>query len=125
MREDRTRKKQSVEIPYLRIEASGNQLTVSSNKASATFTCTIYEEGVLFLKTTFFRRLLPTFKGQKFLAFQVTQEGLHFGNVLLPFEGSDMVLFHNPSDAPYSWPPPPPKAEQIPKRKPPTLFDMD
>jgi len=125
VREDRTRKRQGRGAPFLRIEAAENKLTISGGKVTATFPATVYEEGVLFLKTTAFRRLIRTFKGEKFLAFQVTEGGLRFGNVLMPFKDSGMVLFPNLAEAPKSWPPPPPKAEQIPDKKTPTLFDID
>lgn len=125
VREDRSRR-EDAEIPFLRLKAENTELTVSGGGCvTAAFPATVYEPGVLFLRTTLFRRLVRTFRGEKFLAFQVTDEGLRFGNVLMPFEGSDMVLYPNPDTAPESWPPPPPEAEQIPERKEPTLFDMD
>ena len=80
---------------------------------------------MLFIKTTYFRKLVRSLRGEKFLTFQVSDDGLHFGDVLMPFEGADRVLYPNPADAPESWPPPPPEDEQIPERKEPTLFDMD
>ena len=124
VREDRTPGKQSESAPFLRLKATENELTVSSDTASATFPATVYEQGTLFLRMTLFRRLVRSFKGEKFLAFQVTKEGLRFGNVSMPFEGSDMVLYPKPDTAPTSWPPPPPEAEQVPEKKQPTLFDQ-
>ena len=58
VREDRTPKIQAGDIPYLRIEAFNEKLTVSSKEASATFPCTVHEPGVVFIKTTNFRRVL-------------------------------------------------------------------
>ena len=124
VREDRTRKEQGVNAPFLRIKAVGDELTVESETGAATFPATVYEPGVLFIRTTHFRRLLGTFKGEKFLSFQVTEKGLSFGNVLMPFEGSDMVLYLNPEEAPPSWPPEVPEAEQIREARQPTLFDL-
>jgi hypothetical protein len=124
VREDRTKSRQRVNSPFLRLKATENELTISGGKISATFPATVYEKGVLFLRTTPFRRLIWTFRDEKFLTFQVTKEGLRFGNVLMPFEGSDMVLYPNPDTAPESWPPPPPEAEQITPKKQPTLFDF-
>jgi hypothetical protein len=125
VREDRSRAKNS-EIPYLRFKAENAELTISGGGCvTATFPATVYQPGVLFVRTTKFRRLVRSLKNEKFLTFQVAEDGLHFGDVLMPFEGSDMVLYHNPADAPESWPPPPPEAEQIPERKEPMLFDMD
>lgn len=125
VRADRTPSKQGDNAPFLRLKASENELTVSGDRVSATFPATVYEPGVLFLRTTLFRRLVQTCRGEEFLSFQVTGEGLRFGNVLMPFKGSDMVLYPNPDTAPESWPPPPPNAEQIPETKQPTLFDID
>jgi hypothetical protein len=125
VREDRSRSK-DVEIPFLRLKAENTELTVSGGGCvTATFPATVYEPGVLFLRTTIFRRLVRSFRGEKFLAFQVTEEGLRFGNVLMPFEGSDMVLYPVANAAPENWPPPPPVAEQIPEKQEPTLFDFD
>lgn len=124
-REDRTPRKQGHNATFLRLKATENELTVSGDRVSATFPATVYEQGVLFIRPTLFRRLVRTFKGEKFLTFQVTEDGLRFGDVLMPFEGSDMVLYPNPDTAPQSWPPPPPETEQIPEKKQPTLFDTD
>jgi len=127
VREDKSRKQRTEDIPFLRIEAVENQLAVSGDKVSATFPATVYEPGVLFLRTTCFRRMVRTFKGEKFLAFQVTKEGLLVGNVLMPFEGSDMVYYPNPADAPQNWPTKVevPEAEQTPEKKETTLFDFE
>jgi len=124
VREDKSRKDQGKNSPFLRIKACGNELSLSSEAVTAMFPATVYEPGVLFLRTTVFRRLIGTFKGEKFLSFQVTEKGLNFGNVVMPFEGSDMVLYLNPDEAPPSWPPEVPEAEQIPEVKEPTLFDL-
>ncbi len=110
--------------PLVRIAAKDDTVTVSGERASATFPATVYECGVLFLRPTLFRRLVRTFAGEKFFTFQVTQEGLLFGDVRMPFEKSDMVYYPNPDDAPDQWPPPPPAAESIPERIEPTLFPV-
>ena len=125
VREDRKPSKHGCNAAFLRLKATENELTISGDKVSATFPATVYEQGVLFIRPTIFRRLVRTFRGEKFLAFQVTEEGLRFGDVLMPFDGSDMVLYPNPDTAPERWPPTPPEAEQIPERKQPTLFDID
>ena len=116
------------DTPFLRIAAIGNEITVSSDMASATFPATVYEEGVLFIRTTKFRRVLRMTKiKEKFLAFQVTTEGLRFCDVLFRFNGEDLVLFLKPSEAPQTWPPPTPIIEkpQEKKKKEPTLFPTD
>ena len=125
VRDDKRASEQGENAPFLRLKAVGDELTISGRTVSGTFPTTVYEQGVLFLRTTVFRRLVRSVRGEKFLAFQVTQEGLRFGDVLMPFEGSDMVLYPDADTAPESWPPPPPEAEQIPEKKEPTLFDLD
>jgi hypothetical protein len=93
-------------VPFLRIAAVGDSVTISGKEMSASFPVTIYEEGVLFIRTTYFRQLLRETKiDEDFITFQVTYEGLHFAHVKLPFNGSDLVLFPNPADAPQFWPP--------------------
>jgi hypothetical protein len=71
VREDKTRKQQTEDIPFLRIEAVENQLAVSGDKVSATFTATVYEPGVLFLRTTYFRRLYAHSRAKYFLLFRL------------------------------------------------------
>ena len=116
VREDRTPDIQAGDIPYLRIEAFNDKLTVSSKEASATFPCTVYEPGVLFIKTTNFRRVLKATKIEgDFLSFQVTENELIFADVRYPFEGLNIVLYPDPDTAPEHWPPPPPETEQLPK----------
>ena len=126
VREDN--KRQKGETPFLRIAAIGNELTVSSRTGSATFPATVYEEGVLFIRTTNFRRVLRmTPVKEKFLAFQVTTEGLRFCDVLFRFNGEDLVLFLKPAEAPQTWPPE--RFEIVKptekKKKEPTLFPTD
>lgn len=126
VREDRTPKKQGQNAPFLRIQALENKLTVSGDKVSATFPATVYEPGVLFIRTTNFRRVLRATKIEgDFLTFQVTDEELVFADVRYPFESLNMVLYPNPENAPSTWPSPPPDAEQIAEKKQTTLFDMD
>ncbi|MBL7143309.1 MAG: hypothetical protein ISS76_03670 [Phycisphaerae bacterium] len=116
VREDRTPQKQGYYAPFLRIKAVENELTISSDKVSATFPATVYEPGVLFIKTTNFRRVLRATKiNGDFLTVQVTNEELVFADVRYPFESLNMILYPNPENAPTTWPPPPPKAEQLPK----------
>lgn len=116
VREDRLRKK-GTKSPFLRLKADNAELTISgSGCVTATFPATVYQPGALFIRTTNFRRLLKlTCIGEKYITIQVAEDGLHFGDVVMPFEGSDMVLYPNPADAPENWPPPPPKAEQLTK----------
>jgi hypothetical protein len=124
VREDKTARKRGPNSPFLRLAAVGNKLTVASSKASATFPATIHEEGVLFIRTTHFRRLLRlTQVKERFATFQVTADGLRFCDVFFPFAGEDLVLYLNPAEAPPVWPPP--DAENIPERVEPTLFPME
>ena len=126
VREDRTPSKQGYIAPFLRLKALENELTISSDKVSATFPATVYEPGVLFIKTTNFRRVLRATKIKgDFLTVQVTNKELVFADVCYPFESLNMVLYPNTENAPLTWPPPPPDAEQIPEKKQQTLFDMD
>lgn len=126
VREDRTPKKQGHNAPFLLIKAAGNELTISGNKVSATFPATVYEPGVLFIRKTNFRRVLKATKIEgDFLTFQVTNKDLVFADVRYPFESLNMVLYPNPKNAPSTWPPAPPDAEQIPEKKQPTLFDFN
>jgi hypothetical protein len=125
VRDDTSPTRQGANARFLRLAARDGELSVSGEKASATFPATVYEPGVLFLRPTLFRRLVRTFAGEKFFTFQVTQEGLLFGDVRMPFEGSDMVYYPNPADAPDQWPPPPPAVEDIPAKAEPTLFPVE
>jgi hypothetical protein len=52
VREDRTEGKTGQNSPFLRLEASESELTVSSSRALETLPATVYEEGVLFIRTT-------------------------------------------------------------------------
>lgn len=126
VREDRTPRKHGSNAPFLRIKAMGNELTISGDKVSATFPATVYEPGVLSIRTTNFSRVLKLTQIEgDFLSFQVTDQELVFADVRYPFESLNMVLYPNPKEAPALWPPPPPKAEQIFPIKEPTLFDLD
>jgi hypothetical protein len=126
VREDKSTSQQGLDSPFLRLAAIGSELTVESSTGAATFPATVYEEGVLFIRTTRFRRILQlTQVKERFATFQVTTDGLRFCDVFFPFNGEDLVLYLNPAEAPAVWPPPPPAAEDIPERVEPTLFPTE
>ncbi len=103
VRDDKTPKQK---VPFLRIAAIGDSVTLSGREMSASFPATVYDEGVLFIRTTYFRQLLrETRINEDFITFQVTYDGLHFAGIQLSFNGTDLVLFPNPADAPQNWPP--------------------
>jgi hypothetical protein len=76
VRDDRTKAQQGTDGPYLRLEARDGFLKLDGQRASAKIAATVYEEGVLFLRVTVFRRLLGTLTGQPFLSIQVTSDGI-------------------------------------------------
>jgi len=76
VREDRTPSRQGYNASFLRLKVTENELTVSGDSVSATFPATVYEQGVLFIRPTLFRRLVRTFRGEKFLTFQVSAAAL-------------------------------------------------
>lgn len=84
----------------MRLEARAEYIKLDGLKVSAKIPATVYEPGVLFLKATLFRRLLPTFKGEKFLTIQVTADELLMGYVRLPLDSNEMLLYVNPDQAP-------------------------
>ncbi|MGA2091846.1 MAG: hypothetical protein ABSH16_00365 [Sedimentisphaerales bacterium] len=109
---------------FLRIAAAGDCVEIAGKEMSASFPATIYEEGVIFIPTTYFRRLLrATPVKEDFLTFQVNEEGIRFADV--HWEAGGSVLFPDPSKAPQSWPPDKPKVEASNPPKNPTLFDFD
>ncbi len=55
VRGDRTPANQGANAPFLRFEASGNELSVLGLDVEATIPATVYEPGVLFLRATPFR----------------------------------------------------------------------
>ena len=126
VREDRTPKKQTVDVPHLRIMAVENELTLSSSEVSATFPATVYEPGVLFIPTTDFRRILRATKtDEDYITFQVTDEDFIFADVRIPFKSNNMILYRNPKEAPESWPPPLPESEVIPEEHKQKFFDFE
>ncbi len=100
VRDDRRKEDQGLAGPFLRLQASDNSLKLDGLEVSAKISATVYEPGVLFLKATLFRRLLQTFKGEKFLTIQVTGDGLLMGYVRLSLESNEMLLYVNPERAP-------------------------
>jgi hypothetical protein len=105
VREDKQARKQRDEIPFLRLKALENELTVSSSIESATLAATVYEPGVLFVRTTKFCRVLKmTSVKEQFVTFQFTEEGFRFCSALLPFDTENMAYFPDVSQAPENWP---------------------
>ena len=104
VRDDRRKKDQEPAGPFLRLEARDDYVRLDGLKVAGKIPATVYEPGVLFLKATRFRRLLPTFKGEKFLAIQVTGDELVMGYVRMPLESNDMLLYPNPDQAPQEHP---------------------
>ena len=120
VREDRPRRRHSDDeeekIPFLRIEAQRDEVWVASGRMSAGLQATVYECGVLFVRTTFFRKFLGTFVGEQFLTIQANEAGLHVGDTRVDLEAADMVLFPFPEQAPAVWPVPFPERE-IPRKE--------
>jgi hypothetical protein len=105
VREDKTPGKQVDKIPFLRLKALENELTVSSSVESATLPATVYEPGVLFVRTTKFCRVFKmTSVQEQFVTFQFTEEGLRFCDALLPFDTENMAYFPDTSQSPENWP---------------------
>ena len=100
VRDDRRKEDQGLAGPFLRLEARDDYVKLDGLEVSAEIPATVYEPGVLFLKATLFRRLLPTFKGEKFLTIQVMADGVLMGPVRLPLESNDMLLYPDPDQAP-------------------------
>jgi len=124
VRDDKNVSSLGAESPFLRIAATGDQLTVAGGKVKATFPATVYEAGVIFIRTTVFRRLLNTFTDEKFLTLQIDKEGLRMGNVFVSFEVVDLMLFPNVEQAPHKWPAELPPSERNVIRDPQgNLFD--
>lgn len=123
VREDRGK---ASDPEFMRIEASGDMLTIDGGGGVAGgIPATVYQEGVIFLRPTRFRKLLRlSAVREKFIAFQLTAEGLRVADVMMPWDSADMVLFPDVKTAPKSWPPDFPDREKTPPPKPhPTLFD--
>jgi len=105
VREDKKPRKQGDKIPFLRLKAVENELTISSSVKSATLPATVYEPGVLFIRTTKFCRVLNmTSVKEQFITFQFTEEGLRFCDALLPFDVKNMAYFPDTSQSPEHWP---------------------
>jgi len=98
VRDDRRKEDQGLAGPFLRLEARDDYVKLDGLEVSGK--TTVYEAGVLFLKVTLFRRLLRTFKGEKFLTIQVTGDELLMGYIRLPLEANEMLLYPNPEQAP-------------------------
>lgn len=107
VRDDRRKVDQGLAGPFLRLEARDDFVKLDGLQVSGKFSATVYEPGVLFLKAALFRRLLPTFKGEKFLTIQVTGDALLMGYVRLSLESTEMLLYPNPVQAPPVHPAPP------------------
>lgn len=114
VRQDRKPRLQGRDSPFLRIQAEKDVVEIASSQAKASLTATVYEPGVLFIRTTLFRRVLrATPTGDQFITFQVDKEAVVFADVRMPFENSDMVLYTNPAEAPTTYPPPLPPSEIV------------
>lgn len=100
VRDDRRKQEQGKAGPFLRMEAKDDFVRCDGLEVSGEIPATVYDPGVLFLKVTVFRRLLQTFKGEKYLTIQVTGDELLMGYVRLPLESNEMLLYPNPDQAP-------------------------
>ncbi|MBU4273723.1 MAG: hypothetical protein KKA28_17820 [Planctomycetes bacterium] len=126
VRDDRTKKSRGLAGPFLRLEAKEDYVKLDGLQVSAKIPATVYEPGVLFLKVTLFRKLLQTFKGEKFLTIQVTADWLLMGYVRLALESNEMLLYADPDQAPLVHPalafsP----VDSVPKPRSPQLLLLD
>ena len=125
VRDDRRPPKHGDDAPFMRIEASGESLTLTGQAVEATFPAAVLESGVLFLRVYRFRKLLNGLQGEKSLTIQVNAEGLMMGPVRMPLEANDMLLYADPARAPQQHPADRLADENRPEEKStPTLFDL-
>jgi hypothetical protein len=103
-RDDRSTARQGQAGSFMRIEANGDCIKIEGLEALATIPATVYQPGVLFLKITVFRRLLTTFKEDRFLTIQVAADELLMGYVRLPLESNEMLVYADPETAPEKHP---------------------
>ena len=120
VRDDRSKRSQWHQGPFLRLEAQDDYLKLEGLEASAKFPATVYEPGVLFLKVTSFRKLLRSITGEKFLSIQVADDELLMDQIRMPLHENEMLLYANPDQAPqhhpsYSKPDPTPEPTPEPK----------
>lgn len=103
-RDDRSRSSKKKLDPFLRLEAAGGTLLISGDTVEIEIPATVYEPGVLFLRTTLFRRMLNALTidemKTRFLTFQVHEDGLRFEDVRFGFDRLDMLLYPDPTTAP-------------------------
>ena len=112
VRDDRCRKlPEANEVPFMRIEASGDSIKLSGRVVEATVPATVLEPGVLFLQISLFNRLLKGLGGEKTLTIQVDGDSLLFGWIRMPLEGNNMLLYPDPATAPATHP-----AERLSKK---------
>lgn len=104
VRDDRTRRMQGREGPFLRMEARDGQLKLAGKQIKATFPATVYEPGVLFLRITYFRKALRALAGEKMLSIQVTPTAVVMDNITLPLDANEMLLYADPAKAPEQCP---------------------
>ena len=108
VRDDRAPAAQMNQGPFLRVEAADDRLKLSGQIVEAEFPATVYEPCVLFLRVTIFRRLLGTMRlkelGVRHMTFQANSDGLMFGDVRLPFNVGEMLLYPDPTTAPQQHP---------------------
>jgi hypothetical protein len=100
VRDDRSKNHQGTDGPFMRLEARDGYLKLDGLRISARISATVYEQGVLFLRVTIFRRLLGTLSGQPFLSIQVMSDGMLMDRIRLPLDANDMLLYPNPQQAP-------------------------
>ena len=99
-RDDRGRGKQRKKGPFFRMEARGSTLRLTGREVEASFSATVYEEGVLFLRVTVFREQIAMIRGRGMLTIQVQADGLHFGDTTLRLASAEMLLYTDPATAP-------------------------
>lgn len=89
------------DIPYLRICATEDgKLRLSGIEVDATFTATVHEPGVLFIRARRFRDLVRSLTGDPMLAIQVSAKGLSIANVHYPMDKADIKFYAEPVTAP-------------------------
>ncbi len=99
-RDDRTPADRKGGGPFFRIEASGGQVKLTGSQMEVEFPATVYQEGVLFLRVTLFRKALRTVTNTPTIAIQVSPQGLHFDVFTLKMGGPDMLYYADAATAP-------------------------
>jgi len=96
----RDRRKWLYDTSFIRMEANADRLKLTGRTVEADIPAAVFVPGVSFIRARSFYKAVQLAPKDKELHLDVKLDGIHIGDVTMPWEAGDALLYVDPAKAP-------------------------